>query len=554
MLRILYGGGLKCFMFDALRSQLKQHWPLITKYISLALFMGCLSLAIPIISGRFIDHIIMDYNTEIFVGFVIAIAITNLLQMVLRYVRAFVSTKTESTLTYTVSNALFQKYFTASCTNLRDSDSAATIDRISKDSHAVVRFFLSNVVELFLQTLTICVSAAYILHIDVLLSLIIFLLIPLYILSFYMCRKKMHVAKKEYKQAVNQYFSSYSVQVNKLFFIKRNSLAQEMDTRLKAAFNLMLGSSLKTVRTDYIFANANQFFIVIAYICITAIGGYRVAMQTLTIGVFTVINTYFNMIIHSISYFLNLASTYQEAKVSIERIKETLSMPDEATGSLQIDEITSIEVNNLCVKYETKPILSLDYCCFLRGKVYGIVGENGSGKTTLVNTLIGLCTGDCFGEISYSGKSIKMLDMKKMRRTKISYLEQEPTMLNMKGQEYLMFGVEENSDTEKKQQNLLGLWNINYLANRELNENGTNLSGGERKKLALVRAISKNADVFILDEPTAALDTKAKETLIELLASNKTKSIIIVISHDPVVLQACDSIFEIGGGFIKRIQ
>lgn len=229
-------------------------------------------------------------------------------------------------------------------------------------------------------------------------------------------------------------------------------------------------------------------------------------------------------------------------------------MPDEATGSLQIDEITSIEVNNLCVKYETKPILSLDYCCFLRGKVYGIVGENGSGKTTLVNTLIGLCTGDCFGEISYSGKSIKMLDMKKMRRTKISYLEQEPTMLNMKGQEYLMFGVEENSDTEKKQQNLLGLWNINYLANRELNENGTNLSGGERKKLALVRAISKNADVFILDEPTAALDTKAKETLIELLASNKTKSIIIVISHDPVVLQACDSIFEIGGGFIKRIQ
>ena len=74
-------------MFDALRSQLKQHWLLITKYISLALFMGCLSLAIPIISGRFIDHIIMDYNTEIFVGFVIAIAITNLLQMVLNQVK-----------------------------------------------------------------------------------------------------------------------------------------------------------------------------------------------------------------------------------------------------------------------------------------------------------------------------------------------------------------------------------------------------------------------------------------------------------------------------------
>lgn len=115
-------------MVDNLYSQIKKHWLMIMKYVSLALIMGCLSLAMPVLSGRFIDHIIKDYDTNIFIWFVVAIAITNFFQMILRYLRALVSTKTESTLTYTVSNSLFQKFFAADCRELRDSDNAFTID------------------------------------------------------------------------------------------------------------------------------------------------------------------------------------------------------------------------------------------------------------------------------------------------------------------------------------------------------------------------------------------------------------------------------------------
>lgn len=364
----------------------------------------------------------------------------------------------------------------------------------------------------------------------------------------------MHAARNERKLAINQYFSSYSEQINKLFFVKRNSLAVEMGARLRASFNSMLESSLKTVRTDYVFANINQLFIVVAYICITAIGGYQVGTQTLSIGVFTVINSYFNMIIHSISYFLNLASTYQEAKISVERIKKTFSMSDEAAGTSQIDEITNIETKDLCVQYADKQILSSGCCCFQRGQIYGIIGRNGGGKTTLINTLIGLCAGDCTGEILYNGICTTTLDMKGLRRSKISYLEQEPTMMNMKVNEYLTFGIEKTNTTQKEQRDLLTLWNVNYLSNRIINENGANMSGGEKKKLALVRSLSKNADVYLLDEPTAALDRKATEGLIEILKCKKQEAIIIVISHDSLVLQVCDSIFELNDGYMKIVQ
>lgn len=532
-------------MIDNVISQIRKQWPIILSYICLALVMGCLSLAMPILSGKFIDHIVEDYDVNIFIWFVIVIAATSFFQMLLRYLRALVSTKTESILTYTVSNSLFQKFFSADCRELRDSDNAFIIDQISKDSHAVIRFFLTNVVEFFLQTFTILMSAVYILHVDLLLSLIVFLLIPLYILTFYKCRKKMHAARVDHKLAINRYFSSYSEQINKLYFVKKNSLAGEMRTRLRSSFEIMLESSLKAVRTDYVFANINQLFIVVAYICITAIGGYRVGMQTLTIGVFTVVNSYFNMIIHSISYYLNLASTYQEAKISVDRIKKTFSMADESTGSNQLSDIISIKCKDLCVRYAGRRIFSVNRCEFQRGQVYGIIGRNGSGKTTFINTLIGLCSGECSGEILFNELKISTLNMKELRRRKISYLEQEPTMMNMEANEYLAFGLDMNASTQKEQRELLTLWGIDYLTNRTINENGANMSGGEKKKLALVRSLSKNADVYLLDEPTAALDSKATEVLVDKLRCKKKNAIVLVISHDPLILNECDNIYEI---------
>ena len=539
-------------MLDNLISQIKKQWPTILRYICLALVMGCLSLAMPILSGKFIDHIVKNYDVSIFIWFVIAIAITNFSQMILRYLRALVSTRTESILTYTVSNSLFQKFFSADCRELRDSDNAFTIDQISKDSHAVIRFFLTNIVEFFLKTFTILISAVYILRVDLFLSLIVFLLIPLYVLTFYKCRKKMHAARIEHKLAINRYFSSYSEQINKLYFVKKNSLAVEMGTRLRVSFKTMLETSLKAVRTDYVFANINQLFIVVAYICITAIGGYRVGTQTLSIGVFTVINSYFNMIIHSISYFLNLASQYQEARISVDRIKKTFSMADEVTGSNQLAVITSIKCKNLCVQHANKHIFSVSYCDFRLGHIYGIIGRNGSGKTTFINTLIGLCAGECSGEILYSGMNIATLNMNELRRSKISYLEQEPTMMNMDVNEYLAFGLEMNISTQEEQRELLSLWNVDYLVNRTINENGANMSGGEKKKLALVRSLSKSADVYLLDEPTAALDSKATEVLINKLRRKKQEAIILVISHDPLILKECDSIYEIIDGEMKQ--
>lgn len=499
----------------------------------------------PYISGLYIDYLVGGIESNLFVVFVIIIAATNLLQMLFRYLQSIVSTKLGSKMSYQISDDIFQKIFYSEYQNYANIDSAYYIDQINKDSYTLVRFFTSNIVNFFLQIATLIMSALIVFHADKLLSMIIISLIPFYIFTFALNKKKMYDAKADAKQKSNEYFSRYSEQINKLSYIKRNVLNDEMHIRLQDSFDKMLHASLHSVSVDYIFMNLNQFVIIIAYLCIVGIGGYKVSTGELSIGYFSIINTYFNMIIRSVSYFLGLAGTFQDTKVSFQRIKKIMDTAEEINGNQMVSNIESISVKNLSICYGNQFILKNCNCEFTKGNLYGIRGQNGGGKTTLLNAIMGIFSGEHSGEIYYNGIKIENLDMLKMRRTNTSYLEQDPILMNMTVNKYLQFGLDVNDDVLRKQQQLLKLWDITYLLNKDMNENGSNFSGGEKQKLSMVRTLSKDSSIILLDEPTSALDKHSISCLMSVLEDLKQKAIVIMISHDPSVLAQCDEVFDI---------
>ena len=135
--------------------------------------------------------------------------------------------------------------------------------------------------------------------------------------------------------------------------------------------------------------------------------------------------------------------------------------------------------------------------------------------------------------------------MPALRQKKISYIEQAPVLLNMSVRDYLHFGIEQNQTVSENQKQLLKVLDIDYLLDKEMNENGSNFSGGEKQKLALVRALSKENSLILLDEPTSALDKPSVAKLIDLLQSIKSNTIIIVVSHDLDMLEHCDEVINL---------
>lgn len=523
----------------------RSNYKLVLSQIFIIFFLWAVGVVSPYLSGLYIDELIAGISFHSFVAFILIIAAANFLKIALRYLQSLVSTNLGQRMVHQINNILFQKIFTSNYAYYCNIDCAYYIDQINRDSNAVVNFLISNIFNFFLQAATIIASAVIVFQADKLLCVIILLLIPFYICTFLLNKNKMHTAKAALKQRLNQYASNCAEQINKLSYIKRNTLYHEMSERLTRSFNHLLSASLHSVSVDYLFTNLNQVVIILAYLCIIGIGGYKVTTGALSIGLFSVINTYFNMMISSVSYFVGIAGSYQDTKISFQRIQKILQTADEDKGDLLPESIHQVEVKDFSLQYGSHVILNHCNVTFRAGCIYGLRGPNGTGKTTLLNALVGLFSGEISGHIYYDGISINQLDMPALRRKKISYIEQTPVLLNMSVRDYLHFGIEQNHAVSENQEHLLKVWDIDYLLDKEMNENGSNFSGGEKQKLALVRALSKESSLILLDEPTSALDKPSVAKLIDLLQSIKSNTIIIVVSHDLDMLEHCDEVINL---------
>ena len=532
-------------VIHAIKQIAYSNYRLIFSQICIIFFLWAVGVVSPYLSGLYIDELIAGISFHSFVAFILIIAAANFLKIALRYLQSLISTNLGQRMVHQINNILFQKIFTSNYAYYCNIDCAYYIDQINRDSNAVVNFLISNIFNFFLQAATIIASAVIVFQADKLLCVIILLLIPFYICTFLLNKNKMHTAKAALKQRLNQYASNCAEQINKLSYIKRNTLYHEMSERLTRSFNHLLSASLHSVSVGYLFTNLNQVVIILAYLCIIGIGGYKVTTGALSIGLFSVINTYFNMMISSVSYFVGIAGSYQDTKISFQRIQKILQTPDEDKGDLLPESIHQVEVKDFSLQYGSHVILNHCNVTFRTGCIYGLRGPNGTGKTTLLNALVGLFSGEISGHIYYDGISINQLDMPALRRKKISYIEQTPVLLNMSVRDYLHFGIEQNHAVSENQEHLLKVWDIDYLLDKEMNENGSNFSGGEKQKLALVRALSKESSLILLDEPTSALDKSSTAKLIDLLQDMKSQAIIIVVSHDWDMLEHCDEVIDL---------
>jgi putative ABC transport system ATP-binding protein len=172
---------------------------------------------------------------------------------------------------------------------------------------------------------------------------------------------------------------------------------------------------------------------------------------------------------------------------------------------------------------------------FMEGLTYSIIGKSGSGKTTFLKTLNNLLHYE--GIITYKNKNILDYSPPLLRRT-ILYVPQEPILFGSTVNEDLAilskFKIYRNRPLKLAQlDNYLDLFNLNKEV---LNKNTNELSGGEKQRIGLIKALLINPDVFLFDEPTAALDMHTENLFIKSIKTITDEKIIISVSHSKEVI------------------
>jgi len=185
---------------------------------------------------------------------------------------------------------------------------------------------------------------------------------------------------------------------------------------------------------------------------------------------------------------------------------------------------------------------------------FGIMGPSGSGKSSLLYLLSGLKR-PTSGEVLYESRPLSSrteVERTRLRRRRFGFVFQQPYLLNYltARENVLAAALPGDRDASAHVDALLEELRVAHLARRY----PAHLSGGERQRLIVARSMINRPSVIFADEPTAALDHGNGLAVVEMLARYRDRGAVIVVTHDPAVLESADRIYHLSDGRLDRIE
>lgn len=272
----------------------------------------------------------------------------------------------------------------------------------------------------------------------------------------------------------------------------------------------------------------------IAIILIVHQGGLQVQVGNLTQGEIIALVNYMNQILLALIVFTNVLTYYNKAGASYTRVMEVLetkpSIEDTAQEVLWDEREPVVSYKHVDFAYDGKRVLHDISFTLQPGETMGIIGGTGAGKTTLIN-LLGRFYDIETGEISFSGKPIKEIPLTQLRN-QIAYVPQQASLLSGTIRENLLLGNqvpdEEIYEVLKIAQALEFVSSLPEGLDTKIIQGGKNVSGGQRQRLTIARALLKKPKLLILDNSDSALDNLTSVALRKALKTLTDMSIIII--------------------------
>ena len=289
------------------------------------------------------------------------------------------------------------------------------------------------------------------------------------------------------------------------------------------------------------------------------LGGWLICTGALTIGAVFAFVSYSSYVTGPVSALINLKMYFARIFPSARRLFQFLDMETEGdTGTTSLKRRPPrLEFRNVAFRYEeARPILQGVTFSVEPGEKAAIIGQNGSGKSTILNLLLRFYEPNA-GQILADGVPVEEIPLQEYRNL-FSVVSQEP---------YLFLGnILENVDLQgdAEPETLAAALKASgvesYLPRMpqgektQIGRNGARLSGGEKQKLAVARALLKDAPVVILDEATSGFDVESDSYLHDVILNQMHDKTVIMITHHYHNLQGMDKVWRLDKGALREVD
>lgn len=515
------------------------------------------SIIVPYLLGNYIDELTINKNEGVVYNFLKLVITFAVIDIITSYYRDIIMVKIKTRISFDVIYDTIEHVKKLPLSYFHGTDAAYLNQKINSDANTVVNFVLDNFISIIFKVLTLLVVLVLIFKINIIMFIIILSIIPINIISYALFKRSLYNKGYNFREAQSKFFSKINEQLYIIKLIKMNYWFTPLAKDIKKTFNVLFKKSIEYAKTVYYFNNSNTVIRYISTITLILFGGFQIINNRLTVGKFTILNSYFSMVLGCISYFLNFSKSYQDTLVSYNRLKEINDVQEEHNGQECINSIESIKLDNINFSYMPNENIINNFSYeFQKGKIYSILGRNGIGKSTLIDIIMGLRY-NYSGTVYYNNIDINELDMYSIRENLIGVVEQEPVLLKDTIENNLTYGLK--SYDKESLVNYCKYFDVFKLAyecsdtDYKVTENNSNISGGEKQKISQIRALIKNPDVLILDEPISALDKNSIKALKRILTNMKEHKIIILITHNMEILDIVDETLDLSNLKCKAI-
>ena len=281
------------------------------------------------------------------------------------------------------------------------------------------------------------------------------------------------------------------------------------------------------------------------------LGGILIYYNQLTIGVLLVFVKYFGILSDSVKAVSESDANLQAEQVHYERILCHLreEAGAETDGSV-LPEAFTVQFDKVSFSYgeKEKKILDGKSFCIKKGEKVGICGASGTGKSTLVKLLLGQLE-PTDGRVLYGGIPFAEICREAFYK-KIAYISQDAILFRESVAENLRLGKADASEEEMKEACKRAkiydfISELPEGLETDIGENGSMLSGGQRQRILLAKAFLRDAEVYVFDEATGALDGQVGEAIEEAIENLPKDKTVILVSHKTSLLNRCDRVISI---------
>ena len=437
----------------------------------------------------------------------------------------------------------------------RSGETLSKLTKVRSDSEKLITLSISLIFQTIIGFIFVIV---YIAQIDYRISIIFLITAPIIALVSSYLGKKIKIVSRKIVNQTNALAGSTTESLRNIELVKSLGLTYQEEKRLNLNTFKILQFELQKVRFIRSLSFIQGTTVHFLRTCVVFTLYYFLFGDKIIIGDLLTMVFFTFFIFGPLQELGNFIITLNETKVSMENFKTLLSAPKEfrPKNPKHVGAIQSLLFSNVSFQHKTAKFKAVENINFdiKQGETVAFVGPSGSGKTTLVKLLVGLYT-PAEGHILYNNIDSTEIDLLDLRK-QLGFVTQDAQLFSGTIRENLLF-VKPNATDEDIHDALKRASCEKLLIRAEdglnttIGEGGIKVSGGEKQRLSIARAILRNPNLLIFDEATSALDSITEEEINATIRNISDKNrITVLIAHRLSTVMHADKIFVLEQGKI----